>query len=327
MSTAPTVRQQVAQREAAAIASNVARIEADKARPSALAALASRLNISEAGLAKTLKATVFRGASDDEFAALVVVANAYKLNPLTKEMYAFPQKGGGIVPLVSIDGWIRIMNDHPQFDGIEFEDVADDQGKLLAIDATIWRKDRVRPTRIREYLAECRGTSAPWQKSPARFLRHRALIQCTRVAFGFSGIYTEEDIEAAPRAVVDNGPPPMRQATLPRAAAIDAGGGEVADPRTGELARDDDYLRGDLSEGRGPEDMGEAHYDQTGREIDPREEIADRIIAQAKAATTIIDLNSLKAGHQDAIDAFPDEIAGVVNKALRDADARLRGGK
>ena len=45
-----------------------------------------------------------------------------QLNPFTKEIYAFPDsKSGGIVPMVSIDGWCRIINEHPQLDGIGFE--------------------------------------------------------------------------------------------------------------------------------------------------------------------------------------------------------------
>ena len=67
------------------------------AKPSALNLMASRLSCDPAKLLATLKATVFRGANDEEVMALVVVSNEYQLNPLLKEMYAFPAKGGGIV--------------------------------------------------------------------------------------------------------------------------------------------------------------------------------------------------------------------------------------
>ena len=39
--------------------------------------------------------------------------------PFTKEIYAHPDQHKGIVPVVGVDGWIRIVNEHPQFDGIE----------------------------------------------------------------------------------------------------------------------------------------------------------------------------------------------------------------
>ena len=154
-------------------------------RPSALAQMATRLSISEGKLVSTLRSTVFAGCkTDEEFAALMVVANEYRLNPLTKEIYAFPAKGGGIVPMVSVDGWIRIMNEHPQFDGIEFEDIVDEKGNVTAIEATIYRKDRTRPIKTMEYLDECRRGTEPWKMMPSRMLRHKALIQCARLAFG-----------------------------------------------------------------------------------------------------------------------------------------------
>lgn len=169
-----------------------ARQAAPKPR-TALEAMAARLEVSPATLQDTLTNTVFSACrSREEFVALVIVANTYGLNPLLKEIYAFPTKGGGITPMVSVDGWIRLMNTHPEHDSIEFEDHVDEEGRVYAIEATIYRKDRERPTKIIEYLSECKGTSAPWQKSPLRMLRHRALIQCARIAYGFSGLASDE---------------------------------------------------------------------------------------------------------------------------------------
>ena len=56
-------------------------------------------------LLPVLKATVFKGlTSDAQMTALLVVANAYGLNPWTKEIYAYPDKQNGIVPVVGVDG-------------------------------------------------------------------------------------------------------------------------------------------------------------------------------------------------------------------------------
>ncbi|MFC0305154.1 recombinase RecT [Rhizorhabdus histidinilytica] len=209
------------QRQENAIQQNVQRIEATK-RMSALDVMAARLNITSTGLKSTLMNTVFRikengkyrSPTDDEFAALVIVANEYRLNPLTKEIYAYPAKGGGIVPVVSIDGWLRIINEHPQFDGMEHKDIPDENGKLLAIETTIWRKDRSRPIRIPEYLSECKQNTDPWRNMPARMLRHKSTIQCGRYAFGFAGIYAEGDAEIGTVSLGgDLGPMPMRDVT------------------------------------------------------------------------------------------------------------------
>lgn len=166
-------------------------------KASALALMAGKFNVEPKKLLETLKNTVFRGATDDELMTLVVVSNEYGLNPLLKEIYAFPAKGGGIVPVVSIDGWIRMMNDHPQFDGIDYEFEHSDDGKLIACTSVIYRKDRSKPVRVTEYMVECRRNTEPW-KMEHRMLRHKATIQGARVAFGFSGITDEDEAAATP---------------------------------------------------------------------------------------------------------------------------------
>lgn len=161
-------------------------------RASALAAMAQRFNVEPSKLLSTLKNTVFKGASDDELMALVIVANEYNLNPLKKEIYAFPAKGGGIVPVVGIDGWINIMNSHPKFDGVEFEMEHGEDGKPISCTATINVKDRSRPVKVTEYYDECKRNTDPWNAMPRRMLRNRALAQCVRIAFTAGGI-TDED--------------------------------------------------------------------------------------------------------------------------------------
>ena len=138
-----------------------------------------------------LKATAFKGpASDAQLTALMVVANQYGLNPFTKEIYAFPDRNNGIVPVVGVDGWSRIMNEHPQFDGMEFEQ--DDE----SCTCKIYRKDRSRPICVTEYMAECKREGVgPWKSHPRRMLRHKAMIQSARLAFGFVGIFDQDEAE------------------------------------------------------------------------------------------------------------------------------------
>jgi phage recombination protein Bet len=247
--TVTTARQNAVAKQDDAIASNVAKIEQTR-RPSALEMMASRLNITPNGLKTTLMGTAFKDANDDQFAALIIVANEYGLNPLTKEIYAFPAKGG-IVPMVSIDGWIRIMNQHPMFDGIEFVDLPDANGKLYAIESVIYRKDRTRPIRVVEYLEECKRNTDPWNKSPARMLRHRALIQCARYAFGFSGIVSDDEMMGEIQLTADAQPTPAAPARKAKAIthqaartdedeatarALDSQTGDHGfDPETGEV--------------------------------------------------------------------------------------------
>lgn len=163
-------------------------------------------------LIDVLKATAFKGqVSDAQMSALMVVANQYKLNPFTRELYAFPDKNNGIVPVVGVDGWARIINDHPDYDGIEF----DQSSKMVRMpgaksdapewmECRIYRKSRSKPTVVREYLDEVyrepfQGkygeVQGPWQTHPKRFLRHKTMIQCARMAFGYGGIYDQDEAE------------------------------------------------------------------------------------------------------------------------------------
>lgn len=154
--------------------------------------LATRLDMGDGtGLIETLKATAFKGqVSDAQMTALMVVANQYGLNPWTKEIYAFPDKNNGIVPVVGVDGWSRIINSHPQFDGMDFEQDAE------SCTCIIFRKDRGHPIRVTEWMAECRRANVgPWASHPKRMLRHKAMIQCARLAFGYGGIYDQDEAE------------------------------------------------------------------------------------------------------------------------------------
>lgn len=152
--------------------------------------LAKRFGIEGDGVLDTLKATAFKGqVTDAQMTALLIVAQQYGLNPWTREIYAFPDKNNGIVPVVGVDGWSRIMNDHPQFDGMGFEQ---SETECTCI---IYRKDRAHPIRVTEYLDECKRGTQPWQSHPKRMLRHKAMIQGARLAFGFGGIFDQDEAE------------------------------------------------------------------------------------------------------------------------------------
>lgn len=154
--------------------------------------MASEWGVDKEFLLSTLKETVFRGATNEQLMSLLIIANVYHLNPFLREIYAFPSSTMGIIPVVGIDGWLRIMNEHPQFDGVEV--VISEDGKSAT--CTIYRKDRSKPVSITEYLSECDKGTSLWKKQPRRMLRHKAIIQCVRIAFGFGGIYDPDDGQA-----------------------------------------------------------------------------------------------------------------------------------
>lgn len=172
-------------------------------KPSLLRRFGERFGIDPNRVLDTLKATAFRGnVSNEQMVALLVVADQYRLNPFTREIYAFPDRQNGIVPVIGVDGWSRIINEHPQFDGMDYRAAE----KLTAIgkskpcpewiECVIYRKDRSHPTVAREYLDEVyRDNASPWNTHTKRMLRHKATIQAARLAFGYSGIYDEDEAQ------------------------------------------------------------------------------------------------------------------------------------
>jgi phage recombination protein Bet len=165
-------------------------------------------------LVNALTATAFKTqtqVSPAQMTALMVVANQYGLNPWTREIYAFPDKGG-IVPIVGVDGWARIINSNPQFDGMEFR-TEEDGGKLKSCSCTIYRKDRNHPVTVTEFFIECRRDTSPWKTHPSRMLRHKAMIQAARLAFGYVGIFDPDEAEVI----------------------VSSSSGEVIDGTTGEI--------------------------------------------------------------------------------------------
>ncbi|EJF77033.1 phage recombination protein Bet [Candidatus Bartonella washoeensis] len=124
---------------------------------STLTRMASKYGFSHEEFRKTIiKTCIGCNFSDEEFAAFLSVANTYGLNPLTKEIYVFPKKGGDMIPVVSIDGWIKIIKSNPDFDGMTFQDQLDKDGNLIAIKCAIRLKNIKDPIEVTEYLEECK---------------------------------------------------------------------------------------------------------------------------------------------------------------------------
>jgi phage recombination protein Bet len=136
-------------------------------KQSLVSKFAERFNFgNDENLIKTLKATAFKvkdgEVTDEQMTALLIVADQYGLNPFTKELYAYPDKQNGIVHVVSVDGWSRIVNQHQDMDGLEFiyeekwiTDLPEAKACPASIECVIYRKGRAHPVRIKEFLDEC----------------------------------------------------------------------------------------------------------------------------------------------------------------------------
>ena len=107
------------------------------------------------------------------------------LDPLNEEISFTQYEDGHWQVLITIEGCSKLLNQHGQFNGLIFN-----QAETLIdgipewIECSIYRRDRIMPITVREYLIEVRSEKEIWQKMPRRMLRHRALQQCVRLAMG-----------------------------------------------------------------------------------------------------------------------------------------------
>lgn len=169
----------------------------------ALAIMAQRVAVPAAELQQTLMQTAFKGSTPAEFLALVAVANKYDLDPFMREIYAFPKKGGGIVPLVPIDGWLKMIKRNPDFAGMDVawsDEMVQPSPQSRPcpewVEVTIYHKSTPdHPTVHREWIDEMYRETGPWQSTTKRMLEWKGIIQAGRVAFGLSGIFDEDEVQ------------------------------------------------------------------------------------------------------------------------------------
>jgi len=205
------------------------------------------------------------------------------------EIHAFPSSRG-VIPVVGIDGWARIINDHPQFDGLEFDHAPDEVrfDELMKpapewTECIIYRKDRHHPIKVREYLDEVyqpprkngsgKEFKGPWQTHTKRMLRHKAMIQAARLAFSFSGIYDQDEaeriqqnepIDVTPHEPAPEPPPESRSEALK-----DQLRGRQEPPEFPDDMEQDDGEQGDPDRESGEGPGGEAdEQQQSGSEPD-----------------------------------------------------------
>lgn len=166
----------------------------------AIQTLSVSMGVSQEEVADVIKGMIISSknqhgaiATNAEMAVVSSVCAKYDLNPLVSECAAFVS-GGKLSVVVMIQGWYRIVNRQPDFDGVEFEDKLDSSGGIIATTCVMYLKNRSRPVRVTEYLSECRQErSDVWKKYPFRMLRHKAYIQCARMAFGISEVIDDDE--------------------------------------------------------------------------------------------------------------------------------------
>lgn len=180
--------------------------ELEVKKPTLLTIVGDKYNVEPAKLYSTLKNSILCGkdrpATDEEMMTFLIIAKQYDLNPFTKEIYAFPDKKGGLIAVLSTDGWSKIMTRHPNYQRhyyTQSEEIIELNG---AKPCPEWMEIHIVKAEgevvVREYLDEVYrelSYANPWKTHTKRMLRHKTKIQGAREAFGITGIYDKDEAD------------------------------------------------------------------------------------------------------------------------------------
>lgn len=156
-----------------------------------------------------LRNSVAPGLTDPEFALFAEMCRATKLNPATKEIWAI-KAGGRLQLMTGINGFLKIANSHPAYDGMEVE-FERDGDKIVSATAKVYRKDRRFPAVATAFMSEYAKPTPIWKQMPSVMLAKCAKSLAIREAFvqELGGLYTAEEMPAefgTPKAYE---PPPI----------------------------------------------------------------------------------------------------------------------
>jgi hypothetical protein len=168
-----------------------------------------------------LRNSVCKGFTDIEAKVFGFRCQAMGLSPLTGQITAFKQ-GGGVVPIVTIDGYRSIAASIDPGYVVEIEYLGDDGWVDWIPDgdpasqarAKVWRTGSDRPVIKAVSRKEFAGSGGPWRSMPNHMLAKVAESHALRMAYpqGLSGTVSSDEVSTAQPAVVTEIHPPSEPA-------------------------------------------------------------------------------------------------------------------
>lgn len=138
----------------------------------------------------TLKDTVCKGATNAQFRMFAEVCKATGLSPWLREIWFVP----GVGVMAGRDGYLRVANENPMFDGMETKVERDAQSKPVKATCSVWRKDRSHPITCEAYFNEYKKAGNVWQTYPSAMISKVAEVLALKRSFSINGVVTEEEM-------------------------------------------------------------------------------------------------------------------------------------
>lgn len=90
---------------------------------------------------------------DEEMFAGLSLISRYQLDPIAREIYVTRDNKGRLLTIVSVDGWIKILDRTDHYDGFE-QDIHEDKGRVAWIETRIFSSKRTHPAVYRAFAEE-----------------------------------------------------------------------------------------------------------------------------------------------------------------------------
>lgn len=200
----------------------------------ALQVIANSTGVTAEEVAEVLRGMIISGkaqhgatATNAEMTVVSSIFAKYDLNPFIREGHAFVS-GGKLQVIIGFDGFVKVMNRQPNFNGVEFVDNFDGK-ELISVTTKIHIKGRDFPVCTTEYMDEAyQPNSAAWKKFKKRMLRNKSLAQCIRIAFGVADVIDPDEADRIKSSERDITPQTSNVSTVDYP-AIDQAMAECAD--------------------------------------------------------------------------------------------------
>jgi phage recombination protein Bet len=174
---------------------------------------------------ETLKKTVAKDATPDELNMFLHLSQTYGLDPFAKEIW-FLKMGGAPTIMTSRDGYLKIANNDPSFEGLvsdavyegdEFRKLpegvehrygANKRGAVVGAYALVYRRGIRFPIYAFAPFKDYNKGSGTWRQYPHAMILKVAESMALKRAFSLSGLVSREEIEAEGAAEIPKEPAP-----------------------------------------------------------------------------------------------------------------------
>jgi phage recombination protein Bet len=157
-----------------------------------------KIDWKDAAMVKTMRDTVAKGASNEEFELFCAIAKSTGLNPFLKQIWFIKpntytnKQGVKVQPpaqiMTGIDGYRAIANTHQAYDGTIIKTARDSAGKIISCYVEVHRKDRKLPATAEVFFKEYykpgfNGKESIWDKNGSVMIEKVAESLAMRRAF------------------------------------------------------------------------------------------------------------------------------------------------